>query len=163
MASLDLQSGVGSLRGSAAESSGARDIDTGRGEELDEGALYEAWADTARELLKRYGVNPSDATWGRTWDTWVDVIGTLRPEDYRGSLFVLSMHATGWAGLVARHFALALHTRSFVVFCLFLIAYGMYHDYNVAKYLNDPVLSWLLGLRCVVDDLKSATKDKSTT
>jgi hypothetical protein len=36
----------------------------------------------------------------------------------------------------------------------------MYHDYGLAKNLNDPVLAWILKLRRTLDELKSFDSGK---
>lgn len=128
--------------------------------------LAEAWSQVARVLLQRYrieapptelwwqSVNPwAEPQWER-WKPWTHILGSRRLDDLSGHTLVVVLHATGWAGLAARHFAPALHTRSFTALCLFLVAFGVLHDGSLASWMGHPVRSWLVGLRGTFAELK---------
>jgi hypothetical protein len=66
--------------------------------------VQSAWVDVAMVLLKRYGIEEPEPH-----APWSEVLGRWRPEQVRGDLLSMAMHAVGWAGLAARHFAPALH------------------------------------------------------
>jgi hypothetical protein len=73
----------------------------------------------------------------------------------------LRLHATGWGGLIALYFAPALRTWSFVMLCIFLIGYGLLHDWELARNFSNPLPQWTTLLRSVLAELKKPTRDKS--
>ena len=107
-------------------------------------ALQTAWGRAARTLLKHYGVNiEPDAYWQRDGYAWSYVLGEARLGDWRGRPIVVSLHATGWSGLAAMYFGPLFGRWPFVTFCLFLVGFGLLHDYQIARRFNDPVLMWI--------------------
>jgi hypothetical protein len=113
-----------------------------------------AWGIAAKQLLKRYGIEMDPlTTW--QWGPWQGVLGEpLRPQDWRGSLLVMTMDATGWAGVIALFFARNLRTWSFALLCLFFIVYGLLHNWDLAARYANPISQWRLGLWRVVAELK---------
>jgi hypothetical protein len=111
-----------------------------------------AWETAATQLLKRYGIEVAhpDLT------PWVRILGAeeIRPQDLRGFLFVMALHATGWSGLLALYFAPVLRTWSYTIFSLFLVGYGLLHDREVARDNSNEVWQWLIRLRCVLAELE---------
>ena len=105
------------------------------------------WQRIAARLLKHYKIDPPAAVRNESWLPWTGVVGTLEPEDVRGSILVMASHATGWSGLAATHFAPSLHNRYFLAFCLFSILAGLFHDCRVAYQLGSPENSWALGAK----------------
>jgi hypothetical protein len=131
--------------------------------QLEESQLFElrsrlqsACGRAAQALLERYGVavDPNSQYWQFNGYAWMLVLGESRPSDRLGNPLPVSLHAVGWSGLAATHLAPHLRTLPFVVFCLFLIAFGLFHDYHLAKKLYDPVFGWMLKLRRTLDELK---------
>jgi hypothetical protein len=123
--------------------------------------LKVAWARVAKILLARYGVRVAGGEyWQFNKQVWVPALGEARFEDWHGVPLVVCLQATGWSGLAATHFATSLFTPFFLAPCLFLVGFGMYHDYGLAKNLNDPVLAWILKLRRTLDELKSFDSGK---
>lgn len=112
-----------------------------------------AWRSAAIQLLKRrYGIeepssNPDE------WETWSSVLGTLKPEDVRGSLLVLTTHATGWSGMTAAYFAPSLRNRYFFLFCGFLILFGVLHTVSVVRRWNSLRIRWIIALKAVLADM----------
>jgi hypothetical protein len=111
---------------------------------------YLWWEALAKQLLlKRYGLSESDLP-PASFRPLQEVLTDPTPEEIRGSILVSASQATGWAALIASYFAPALRTRWYISFALFLIAYGLLHDYTVAKSLQDPDLGDTLRLRAVL-------------
>jgi hypothetical protein len=127
-----------------------------RASELDaeQGRVRKAWWDVANELLKRYGVDATAGPDPRDWEVWVGLLGELRMEHFRGHLLTVALEATGWSGLAAQCFAPLLRARAYTGLCLFLVLYGLWHDWVVALHLTHPVTSWLVGLRNALTELK---------
>ncbi len=69
----------------------------------------------------------------------------------------MTTQATGWGGLAAAYVAPDLRTRPYFVFSIFLILYGIVSDWFVMRRWNDPVASWLIGLRSVLADIPQAS------
>jgi hypothetical protein len=120
----------------------------------------EAWGVAATQLLKRYGIEVTSANWD--WGPWAEILGAgeIRAQDRRGYLFIMAQHATGWSGLLACYFAPTLRTWPFALFCLFLIVYGLLHDWQVASTLSDPRSQWTLALRCTMAELRNRSESK---
>jgi len=119
--------------------------------------LQIATARTAAVLLDRYGIciKPDSEYWHFNSYAWMMVLGEARRQDRLGHPLPVSLHATGWGGLAAAYLAPALRTPSFVGFSLFLIGFGLLHDYRLAGRFYDPVSGWMLKLRRTLDELKS--------
>lgn len=47
-----------------------------------------------------------------------------------------------------------------MIFCLFLIVYGLLHDREVAMNINDEVYQWTLALRYVLVELTKARETR---
>lgn len=122
--------------------------------------LSGAWGRVAQELLKRYGIfTEEDFLHSEYWrfnaNAWLHSLGEARPRDHRGNALVVAIHATGWSGLVALHFAPHLQNLYFLALCVFMIGFGLFHDYQVARNYYDPVFSWILKIRRTLDELRS--------
>jgi hypothetical protein len=99
---------------------------------------YLWWIALAKQLLqKRYGLTEEDLPQA-SFSPLQDVLTTPTPEEIRGSILVNALHATGWAALIASRFAPILRTRWYIASAAFLMAYGLLHDWYVAKHLRDP-------------------------
>jgi hypothetical protein len=123
--------------------------------------VQRAWHLAAAELLKRrYGIDPPERGSGDDWGVWYSVLGKPKPEHARGSLLVVASHATGWCGIAATHFSPALNTGYYVRFSLLLILCGVIHDWYVAKWRHDPILSGIVRVRLVLDELREGTSDR---
>jgi hypothetical protein len=110
------------------------------------------WFVLARRLLRvRYGMEPRDLKDG-DWEVLYRTLGTVKPEEIRGSSMMIACHATGWAGLVATQIAPFLRNKYYIGFDLFLIFNGLLHDYYVAKIRVDPRLNIGLAIRAVLRD-----------
>jgi hypothetical protein len=114
-----------------------------------------AWGVAATQLLKRYGIEKTPEFHP---EPWANTLGELRPQDWRGTLLVIALHATGWSGLMALYFAPELRTWAFRIFCIFLIGYGLLHDWQVARNFNNPLSQWTILLRSVLAELKKPRK-----
>jgi hypothetical protein len=123
--------------------------------DVEAGYVRKAWGQVAAVLLERYGLKAPQTKDPREWGPWTDVLGTLRIEDLRGRLLTMTLHATGWSGLASRHFAPALHTRSYTGLCMFLIGFGLMHDGSLAWDIANPLASWRIGLRNTMDELRN--------
>jgi hypothetical protein len=121
-----------------------------------------AWQRIAARILKNYDIDLPAAAHGDSWLPWTGVLGPLEPEDVRGSILTMASHATGWSGLAAIHFAPALRSRYFVVFCLFSIFTGMMHDWRVEFGLHSPERSWALGTRRAFEELQRVLDKKKS-
>lgn len=117
----------------------------------------DAWEDVATVLLKRYGVENR----GHSLRPWTSILGTLRVEELRGYTLVTALHATGWSGLAAAHFAPELRIVPFEVLCLFLIFCGLFGDLSLALHSSHLLGSWLMGLGNTWDELKKTGISKS--
>jgi len=108
------------------------------------------WHVLARRLLKvRYGIEPNDLK-DNEWEVLYSNLGTITPEDLRGLIMMIALHASGWAGLVATRIAPSLRNRYYVGFCLFLILNGLLHAYYVAVRCWDPRVSGNVTIRAVL-------------
>jgi hypothetical protein len=110
--------------------------------------------------LQRYGIAAdrfSDVEWENR-AAWVSALGLWEPEDFRGSLLIVAAHATGWSGLAAMHYTPKLHEGYFLGFCWFSIVYGFLHDWSVARRLSTPRITWQIGLRRTMEELKRTLK-----
>jgi hypothetical protein len=114
-----------------------------------------AWHVVTSEVLKQqYGIDVDELPRQMDWGVWYSVLGVPEPEDMRGSRIVIASHATGWAGLAALRFSPMLRSRYYVGFCIVLMVYGLLHDWEVARRLNNPVTVGLLKLRSLLRELK---------
>jgi hypothetical protein len=111
---------------------------------------YLWWEKLAKQLLqKRYGL-AEEGLPAASFSPLQKVLTVPTPEEIRGSLLVNASHATGWAALIASKFAPALRTKWYLTFAVFLIAYGLIHDWYVAKHLWDPDIGDIARLRAVL-------------
>lgn len=112
--------------------------------------IQAAWQRAATQVLKhRYGI---------TLDSyenvaWSSVLGSPKPEDYRGLLGTMAAHATGWSGLAAAWITPSLRTTPYFVFTWFLVIFGVFHDWSVARRWNNPTLNWLMALRSTLREI----------
>jgi hypothetical protein len=116
-----------------------------------------AWGEVATQLLeRRYGIKVPYTDFD--WSPWVKVLGIdqIRIEDKRGFLFTMAFHATGWGGLLASYLVPGIRIWTFLIFCLFLIVYGLLHDRQVAMSINDDGYQWRLALTYVLVELRKA-------
>lgn len=118
------------------------------------------WHVLARRLLKvRYGIKWNEFK-DEEWKPLFLTLGTWTPDDVRGSIFIISCHATGWAGLAATRFAPRLQTKYYFLFCLFLILNGLLHDYYVVVRRCDPRFAGYASIRAVLREFPKTTYDK---
>jgi hypothetical protein len=111
---------------------------------------YLWWETLAKQLLlKRYGLSEESLP-AASFSPLQKVLTVPTAEEIRGSILVNASHATGWAALIASKFAPALRTKWYITFAVFLIVYGLLHDWYVAKRLNDPDMGDTLRLRAVL-------------
>jgi hypothetical protein len=118
----------------------------------------QAWRLAASKLLeRRYGIDPQEIHIDE-WQPWVPALGTPKPDDFRGSLLVVTSHATGWSGMAAAYFASSLRNRYFIPFCGFLIVYGFLHNFSVIARWNNA--GWLIALKAVLAEIPMVPSDK---
>jgi len=120
------------------------------------------WRVFAERLLQvKYGVKFRDFR----DDNWQPVywnLGSLAPEEFRGSIFIIACHATGWAGLVAARIAPVLRNKFYIGFCLFLILNGLLHAYYLVQRKVDPRLAGNLNIRAVLREFSRLDKDAAS-
>jgi hypothetical protein len=108
------------------------------------------WFVLVRRLLKvRYGIESSELK-DDEWSVLYSNLGSITPEDSRGSMMMIAIHACGWAGLVATRLAPALRNRYYVGFCLLLILNGLMHAYYVVQGRFDPRYAGSMAIRAVL-------------
>jgi hypothetical protein len=113
-------------------------------------AAYVWWDTFARQvLLKRYYL-PEDKLPAVSFKPLQDVLTRPSAQESRGSALMNALQATGWAALVAARFAPDLLHKWYVSFAFFLIACGMIHDFEVARYLLDPDIGDTARLRALL-------------
>lgn len=118
-------------------------------------ALMQAWRKVVKRVLQQYKIEPpAPLDHEADWLAWVGIIGKFEREDVRGYLLMVATQATGWSGIAAMRFAPMLHTRFFLVFCAFSIISGLLHDLGVAYRINDTTISWGIGLKRALEELK---------
>jgi hypothetical protein len=122
--------------------------------------IQKAWGQVVAVLLSRYGLKVPQSRAMDEWEPWKSVVGNQPLEDLRGRTLMVVLHATGWSGVSAQHFAPALHTRPFTALCWALIGFGLLHDASLAWYLSHPVKSWQMGFRFTVAELKKVATVK---
>jgi hypothetical protein len=111
------------------------------------------WFVLVRRLLRvRYGIESRELK-DDDWEVLYSNLGSITPEDFRGSMMLIAMHASGWAGLLAARIAPVLQNRYYVGFSLFLIFNGLMHGYYVAMHRFDPRMSGDLTIRAVLREL----------
>jgi hypothetical protein len=112
------------------------------------------WTRFARRLLQiQYGVDPQDLG-QEEWDALFWPLGVLNIVDLRGSIVMLAFEATGWCGLVAARLASALRNQHYLVFCAVLIVSGVFHDWHIARNLNDPRSLGTLKIRALLREFR---------
>ena len=122
----------------------------------------EAWSTAASKLLeRRYGIDPLEIHSPQEWEAWRSALGTPKVEDIRGSLLVVTSHATGWSGVAAAYFAPALRNRYFLVFCGFLIFVGLYHTMTVISRWDSVTGRWFIALRAVLAEIPLTQTDEA--
>lgn len=115
-------------------------------------AAFLWWERLARQLLlKRFGLKEDELP-AASFDPLMAALAKPTKADLRGDLLMNAFHATGWAAIVARSLAPALHTRWYAILAAFLILTGLVHDFYVAKRLNDPDVAAFLYLRDIVEE-----------
>jgi hypothetical protein len=124
------------------------------------------WGRAAVALMRQtYGIEPpkGDGHFHQVEvNAWYQVLaGSLRPEDLRGSLFVITMHATGWCGIAAVFLASSLHSAGFMGLSLFLIVFGMLHDLNVARWWTSPAKVAVTKARAVLAEIKATRTEEA--
>jgi hypothetical protein len=116
------------------------------------------WSVFARSLLKqRFGVEYHDFQ-GDEWQPLYWNLGSMTPEDFRGSVFIIACHATGWAGLVASRIAPDLREKYYLALCWFLILNGFLHAYYVIQRREDPRMAGNLVVRAILREFPKLTK-----
>ncbi len=116
--------------------------------------IGKCWWMLARKLLKdRYGTEPGLVQ--KEWEVLYWHLGAPTSEDVFGSILVMACHAIGWSGLAAVRFAPALRGEYFFVFCIFLVAIGLHHDFYVARRRNDPLELASIRLRALLREYRS--------
>ena len=66
-------------------------------------------------------------------------LGSPTEYDRRGSLQVMSTHVVALCGLAAAWIAPQLENRYYLSLCVAMIAIGMFHDWDVARFRVDPI------------------------
>ena len=123
--------------------------------------VQRVWHRVAEELLaRRYGIKPSDRDRGIDWGVWYSVLGKPRPEDLRGSLLTIAMHAAGWSGVAARHFSPTLNNSYYSRFMVLLIICGLIQGWRVAKVLHDPLVNGMMRVRWILNENRDLTADE---
>lgn len=113
-------------------------------------AAYRWWRTLATLLLvRKYGLREKSFP-VTSFFPLEYVLTSPSPEEVRGSMLVNASHATGWAALVACKFAPMLQSRWYVAFAVFLILFGLFHDFFVAKRLFNPEIGDLLRMRAIL-------------
>jgi hypothetical protein len=87
-------------------------------------------------------------------------LGIWSPEDLRGSLLVISLEATGWAGLAATRVAPALDTKYYLYFVGLLIVIGLSHDWYIVRRNVDPRISGYTHVLAVARELRRSQQPK---
>ncbi len=123
--------------------------------------LWSCWLTVAARLLTvRYGIKSEDLHQDQ-WGVLYSILGRWEPEDVRGSLLVIALEATGWAGLAATRLAPALRTKYYLYFIAFLILVGLLHDFHVAFRNVDPRASGYTNVRAVLRELRQVPQHNS--
>jgi hypothetical protein len=77
------------------------------------------WFILARRLLAvRYGIESKDFKEDE-WQALYENLGSMSAEDFRGSIMIIALHASGWAGLVAARIAPVLQNKYYLGFACF--------------------------------------------
>jgi hypothetical protein len=120
------------------------------------------WFVLVRRLLKvRYGIESSELK-DDEWSVLYSNLGSITPEDSRGSMMMIAIHACGWAGLVATRLAPVLRNRYYVGFCLLLILNGLMHAYYVVQGRFDPRYAGGLVIRAVLREFGKLRTGETT-
>ena len=102
------------------------------------------WAIFARQvLLNQYGIKV-DALEQEEWNA---LYSAFAPIKIQASILIIAAAATGWAGLMAACFAPALRNRYYLGFAIFMILFGLLHDWYVIESFQDPLSFGILKLR----------------
>jgi hypothetical protein len=124
-------------------------------------SIQGCWGILARELLKiRYGVNWRDLR-GEEWTPLFFNLGSWSPEDIRGNMMMIALHATGWAGIAAIRLAPQLRNKYYFLFCLFLILNGVLHDYYVVWRRSDPRVAGYANIRAILREFPKTLAERS--
>lgn len=127
----------------------------------EEKAEFAWWNAFVRQLLlKRYGL-AEDKLPATSFDPLYDVLSLPTIEEIRGSILVNASQATGWAGLLASWFAPTLRNRWYLVFAIFLIACGLFHDFVVARYLYNPDWGTILRVQAILREFPKCVQSKA--
>jgi hypothetical protein len=121
-------------------------------------ALRKCWAMSARPVLETvYKIKPAELD-QEEWDALYGNLGTLKPAEVRGSVFMIASEATGWCGLAASLFAPALRNRYYLGFAVILVFAGILHDWNLARRLGDWTAWGVLELRAIMRESKKTSQ-----
>jgi hypothetical protein len=124
-------------------------------------AAFRWWKTLAKQLLlKRYGLS-EELLPAASFSPLRYVLTIPTAEEIRGSVLVNALHATGWAGLVACKYAPLLRNRLYVSFAVFLILFGLFHDFYVARNLFDPEVGDLLRIRAILREFPKIQPPKT--
>jgi hypothetical protein len=103
-------------------------------------------------LKSRYDIDLEDV--GDEWEILYWSIGTPSLEDYRGNILVIAIHAAGWSGLAATQLASALWNPFFLNLSFFMIAFGVFHDFIVARTRSHPLSDALVRIRALLREYR---------
>jgi hypothetical protein len=116
------------------------------------------WARFASQLLKtRYGIEARQLDQDE-WNVLYSTFGLLTTTDIYGSILMIATEATGWCGLAATWLAPELRNRYYVDFLIFLIVAGLFHDWHVARNLNNPRFLGVLRVRALLKEYRGSTE-----
>src|SRR5271170_5644800 len=106
--------------------------------------IQRVWSKAATGLLKRrYGISPpqgDNPLHQAEVNAWYSVLtGNPSAEELRGNFFVIALHATGWCGIAAIYVTPSLRNDYYIGLCLFLVAYGTYQEFSLARWWSNPV------------------------
>jgi hypothetical protein len=120
-----------------------------------EDAEYQWWDALVRQLLLKCFGMAEEILAAASFEPLYKILSEPTPEETRGSVLVNASEATGWAGLLAATFAPTLRNKWYMLFAIFLVAWGLTHDFIVTRALYDPSMGTLLRLRAVLHEFKT--------
>jgi hypothetical protein len=109
----------------------------------------------ASNLLEtKYAISREDSNHTPAWWIWYVTLAKPTQEETRGQTFMIASHATGWSGLVATRLASTLSNRYYLSFCVLLIVSGLFHDFYVTRYMNNPITRGLANIRGMLREFR---------
>jgi hypothetical protein len=91
----------------------------------------------------------------REWFWLYNTLGTPTPEEVRGNVFAIAIHATGWAGIAACALAPSLKNRYYLALCVLMIIPGLFHDCFVAIRRTQPLAVAYVTTRALLREYKT--------